>query len=127
MNVLDACSPHWIRDRRAGWYSSSVYFVHKVSEEAAIIVLMTLPLSCILFFPLELHGDWSLFWLVQVTTTSIGTRESLTFARRLFLLWALRDQQRWSCSWSHHADPAVRWCIDRTLVDLQCWCTRSRR
>lgn len=64
------------RERRAGWYDSGTYLAHKLFEEIGLAVLMTLPFSCILYFPMQLHGTWTLFWLVYVVTSTIGIGEA---------------------------------------------------
>jgi hypothetical protein len=49
-----------------------VYLAHKLLEEVGVAALMTLPFSCILYFPMRLHGAWALFWMVYFVTSTIG-------------------------------------------------------
>ncbi len=60
------------RERNAGWYGSGVYLAHKMFEEIALAAIQTLPLSCILFFPIQLHGSWLFFWLTYVTISTVA-------------------------------------------------------
>ena len=41
-------------------------------EELSIILVNSLIFSAMVFFPLHLTGDFILFWLIFLTTTSIG-------------------------------------------------------
>jgi ABC-type multidrug transport system permease subunit len=68
---------HSLRERQAGWYSSGVYLAHKMLEEVGVAALMTLAFSCILYFPMQLHGTWALFWMVYFLTSTIGVGELL--------------------------------------------------
>ena len=71
-------APGWsCRERKAGWYSAAVYLAHKMVEEVGVAALMTLPFSCILYFPMQLHGTWALFWMVYFVTSTIGIGELL--------------------------------------------------
>ena len=65
------------RERKAGWYSSGAYLAHKLLEEVGAAALTTLAFSCILYFPLRLHGTWALFWMVYFVTSTIGIGELL--------------------------------------------------
>lgn len=49
-----------------------MYLAHKLLEEVGVAALMTLPFSCILYFPMRLHGTWALFWMVYFVTSTIG-------------------------------------------------------
>ena len=49
-------------------------------EEISITLINSLVFSSIVFFPLKLTGDFILFWLINLTTTSIGIGNLLTFA-----------------------------------------------
>jgi hypothetical protein len=52
-----------------------VYLAHKLLEEVGVAALMTLPFSCVLYFPMQLHGTWALFWMVYFMTSTIGIGE----------------------------------------------------
>ena len=41
-------------------------------EELIIVLCNSLVLSAVVFYPLKLSGDFTLFWLVFLTTSSIG-------------------------------------------------------
>ncbi len=41
-------------------------------EELIIVLCNSLVLSAVVFYPLRLSGDFTLFWLVFLTTSSIG-------------------------------------------------------
>ena len=55
--------------------------------------LMTLPFSCILYFPMRLHGTWALFWMVYFVTSTIGIGGLLHRHRCCIpvLLWGLQS------------------------------------
>jgi hypothetical protein len=44
-------------------------------EEISITLVNSLVFSAMVFFPLKLTGDFILFWLIFLTTTSIGIGE----------------------------------------------------
>ncbi len=44
-------------------------------EEISITLVNSLVFSAIVFFPLKLTGDFIIFWLIFLTTTSIGIGE----------------------------------------------------
>jgi len=46
--------------------------IFKMMEEISITLINSLIFSSIVFFPLKLTGDFILFWLLNLTTTSIG-------------------------------------------------------
>jgi len=46
--------------------------VFKMMEELIIVLCNSLVLSAVVFYPLRLSGDFTLFWLVFLTTSSIG-------------------------------------------------------
>lgn len=45
-------------------------------EEISITLVNSLVFSAIVFFPLKLTGDFVIFWLIFLTTTSIGIGET---------------------------------------------------
>ena len=48
------------------------YVIFKMMEEISITLVNSLVFSAIVFYPLHLSGDFILFWLIFLTTTSIG-------------------------------------------------------
>lgn len=48
-------------------------------EEISITLVNSLVFSAIVFFPLKLTGDFIIFWLIFLTTTSIGIGELTHF------------------------------------------------
>lgn len=60
------------RERNDGLYRPITYLVFKMMEELIIVLCNSLVLSAVVFYPLRLSGDFTLFWLVFLTTSSIG-------------------------------------------------------
>jgi hypothetical protein len=48
------------------------YVIFKMLEELSITLVNSLAFSAMVFYPLHLTGDFILFWLIFLTTTSIG-------------------------------------------------------
>ena len=63
------------RERNDGLYRPITYVIFKMMEEISITLINSLVFSSIVFFPLKLTGDFILFWLLNLTTTSIGIGE----------------------------------------------------
>ena len=63
------------RERNDGLYRPVTYVIFKMMEEISITLINSLIFSSIVFFPLKLTGDFILFWLLNLTTTSIGIGE----------------------------------------------------
>ena len=59
-------------ERNDGLYRPITYLVFKMMEELIIVLCNSLVLSAVVFYPLKLSGDFTLFWLVFLTTSSIG-------------------------------------------------------
>ena len=59
-------------ERNDGLYRPITYLVFKMMEELIIVLCNSLVLSAVVFYPLRLSGDFTLFWLVFLTTSSIG-------------------------------------------------------
>ncbi|KAK9823062.1 hypothetical protein WJX81_005585 [Elliptochloris bilobata] len=64
--------PLFVRERNDGLYRPITYLVFKMMEELIIVLCNSLVLSAVVFYPLKLSGDFTLFWLVFLTTSSIG-------------------------------------------------------
>ncbi|CAK0783380.1 hypothetical protein CVIRNUC_006579 [Coccomyxa viridis] len=64
--------PLFVRERNDGLYRPITYVIFKMMEEISITLINSLVFSSIVFFPLKLTGDFILFWLLNLTTTSIG-------------------------------------------------------
>ncbi|KAK9904696.1 hypothetical protein WJX75_000743 [Coccomyxa subellipsoidea] len=64
--------PLFVRERNDGLYRPITYVIFKMMEEISITLVNSLVFSAIVFFPLKLTGDFIIFWLIFLTTTSIG-------------------------------------------------------
>lgn len=53
-------------------YLAITYLCAKLTEEIFLAVIFSLVFSCLVFFPLELLGQWVFFWLIYLTTCCIG-------------------------------------------------------
>ena len=60
------------RERNDGLYRPVTYVIFKMLEELSITLVNSLVFSAMVFYPLHLTGDFILFWLIFLTTTSIG-------------------------------------------------------
>ncbi|KAK9804705.1 hypothetical protein WJX72_000974 [[Myrmecia] bisecta] len=62
----------FVRERSDGLYRTITYLCFKLAEEVFLALLISLPFSCLVFFPLQMQGSWALFWAVYFLTTIIG-------------------------------------------------------
>lgn len=60
------------RERNDGLYTPLTYLSAKLAEEVTVALLLSLGVSCLVWFPLELAGSWALFWFTYFQTTVIG-------------------------------------------------------
>lgn len=64
--------PLFIRERSDGLFRVVTYLGFKLLEEFSVQFILCLPISAMVFYPLELSGSWALFWLVYYFTTLVG-------------------------------------------------------
>lgn len=62
----------FVRERNDGLYLPSTYLAFKLLEECALQLVLSLPISAMVFYPIELKGSWVLFWLVYYVTSVTG-------------------------------------------------------
>ncbi|KXZ55881.1 hypothetical protein GPECTOR_2g1432 [Gonium pectorale] len=62
----------FIRERADGLYGVFTYLAAKLAEELLLALLVTLAFSAVVFFRLQLQGQWVVFWLVYFVDLSVG-------------------------------------------------------
>lgn len=60
------------RERNDGLYHVITYLMAKLTEELSIALLVSLVFSTVVWFAIQLQGQWVLFMLVHYITTCIG-------------------------------------------------------
>ena len=60
------------REISDGLYRPVTYLAAKLLEEGIIALLQSIALSVLVFFPLQLTGQWLLFFFTYLVTTCIG-------------------------------------------------------
>ena len=73
--VLGAQGAAQCRERSDGLYSTITYLLSKMVEELLVILFVSLTVSLCIFYAVDFHGQWILFWLVYLVTISIGMGE----------------------------------------------------
>lgn len=68
--VLDR--PLFLRERADGLYRVITYLVHRIVEEAALAIPLSVGVAALIFYPVELQGSFLAFWLVYLVTLLIG-------------------------------------------------------
>ena len=68
---MHACM-HARRERNDGLYRVITYLCAKMLDELLIAVLASIIFACVVFYGVRLQGEWVLFWLVYLTTLSVG-------------------------------------------------------
>lgn len=63
------------RERNDGLYRVITYLCFKITEELFIALIASLIFSVVVWFPIQLQGEWVLFWLVYLCTLSNGIGE----------------------------------------------------
>lgn len=75
MKPACACvSRSWVRrrERKAGWYGTTAWLVHRMTEELVYAAAYSAVLACALFFPMRLHGSFTVFWVAYFLSYSFG-------------------------------------------------------
>ncbi len=65
-------TPALRRERNDGLYRVITYLVAKMLDELIIAVFASIVFACVVFYGVRLQGEWVLFWLVYLTTLSVG-------------------------------------------------------
>ena len=60
------------RERNDGLYLPITYLSARLAGELAVVVLQSLVVSAMVFYPLALRGAFVVFWLAWLLTTSVG-------------------------------------------------------
>ncbi|KAK9796982.1 hypothetical protein WJX73_006588 [Symbiochloris irregularis] len=67
-----------LREHKDGYYHSIVYLCAKMTEEVVIATFLSIIFCLLIFYPLQLMGNWACFWLVYLTT--MCTSMSMAYA-----------------------------------------------
>ena len=86
------------RERNDGLYRVITYLCAKMLDELIVAVLVSFVLSCVLFYGAAFPGSLVLFWLVYLTTLSIGIGAPQAPPHRPLLPVILQD-----ANYHHHA------------------------
>lgn len=62
----------YVRERADGLYLPVTYLLSKLSEEIVLNWLVSLPICAILFYGVQLQGEFVLFYIVYIVALSIG-------------------------------------------------------
>ncbi|GAB4821434.1 hypothetical protein N2152v2_008480 [Parachlorella kessleri] len=68
--VLDR--PLFVRERNDGLYRVLTYLSHKMIEEVALALLLSIIFSAVVFYTLAFEGSYVLFWLVHFVSLANG-------------------------------------------------------
>ncbi len=52
------------------------YLCYKMLEELILAILISVVIACIVFYGVQLKGQWVAFWLTYLVTLSCGVGES---------------------------------------------------
>ena len=72
------------REKSDGLYRVSTYLLAKMFDELIIATLATLVIAAFVFYGVQLQGNFALFWLVYLTTLSIGIGKCLFRKQQLY-------------------------------------------
>ena len=95
-NFLWLClrpTTHACRERNDGLYRVITYLCYKMLEELIVAILISVVVACIVFYGVQLKGQWVTFWLTYLVTLSCGVGEpcSYPFSLDIWLVLCLRS------------------------------------
>ena len=68
---------YWCRERNDGLYQVITYLCYKMLEELVLAILISVVIACIVFYGVQLKGQWVAFWLTYLVTLSCGVGAQL--------------------------------------------------
>ena len=85
MAMVQVGSPHACRERNDGLYRVITYLCYKMLEELIVAILISVVVACIVFYGVQLKGQWVTFWLTYLVTLSCGVGEPILYCMVLRL------------------------------------------
>ena len=79
VGVFRSSVPHACRERNDGLYRVITYLCYKMLEELIVAILISVVVACIVFYGVQLKGQWVTFWLTYLVTLACGVGESLFY------------------------------------------------